>query len=80
VIARSSSSTEAGDVDFLARLEARFPEIAASVDNAVRGLVHLEMGIFASATQRAITAEDTLTVRRHFEFGGRMVPPTISRK
>ena len=56
------------DAGFLTRLAVRFPDIAASVDECSLGLLHLEMGIFASATQQAISAEDVATVQCHFEF------------
>jgi hypothetical protein len=53
---------------FIALLAERFPEIAASVDPCSRGLLTLEMAALGCATQAAIDAQDTATVRRHFEF------------
>ncbi len=64
-------SEKGGVVDharFAGILAERFPDIATSVDDCSRGLLHLEMGTLARATQAAISAEDVETVQRHFEF------------
>lgn len=53
---------------FLALLSARFPDVAAAMDESVRGLLHCEMGTFARATNAAIRAGDVATVRCHFRF------------
>ena len=53
---------------FVSMLAERFPAIAADIDTCCRGLLHLEMGTFAIATQAAISAEDVATVREHFKF------------
>lgn len=53
---------------FIALLTERYPDIAASIDDCRRGLLHCEMGAFAHATQIAMDAGDVETVRRHFEF------------
>src|SRR5688572_20243517 len=53
---------------FVAMLAERFPAIAADIDTCSRGLLHLEMGAFARATQAAISAENVSTVREHFTF------------
>lgn len=58
----------ANGTEFMRLLAARFPEIATSVDECIRGSVYLELGDFARATQQAISAEDVATVRQHFEF------------
>jgi hypothetical protein len=52
---------------FVALLTARFPDIAASVDDCSQGLLHLEMATLARATQAAIDRQDKNTVR-DFEF------------
>jgi hypothetical protein len=49
-------------------LSERFPDVAASIDDSSRGLLHLEMGALARATQVAIDNQDKATVVRHFEF------------
>ena len=53
---------------FIALLTERFPEVAASIDECQRGLLHLEMATLARATQAAIDGQDRHTVRRHFQF------------
>jgi hypothetical protein len=53
---------------FIALLTERFPDIASSIDDCSRGLLHLEMATLARATQAAIDAQDRDTVRRHFQF------------
>jgi hypothetical protein len=53
---------------FLLMLTERFPEVDAEIDDCSRGLLHLEMGTFARATQAAIDTQDKETVRRHFQF------------
>jgi hypothetical protein len=61
----------AGKVDhavFVAMLAERFPTIAADIDNCSRGLLHMEMGALARAAQAAISDEDSVEVRKHFEF------------
>ena len=55
---------------FIALFFDRFPLIAAGTDVCARGVVHLEMHTFARATQAAIRAEDTATVKTHFAFIG----------
>jgi hypothetical protein len=53
---------------FVALLNDRFPEVAAKIDDVAEGLLHLEMGTFARATQAAIDAQDRETVKQHFRF------------
>jgi hypothetical protein len=53
---------------FIALLTERFPEIAASIDDDFRGLLHLEVATFARATQPAIDDQDKAKVLRHFKF------------
>ena len=63
--------TMAGSVDrdrFIALMAERFPEVVADIDDCSRGLLHLEMGTFAVATQAAIDAQDKEVVKRHFQF------------
>jgi len=60
-----------GNIDhprFIALLKARFPEVVAMIDDCSEGLLHLEMGTFARATQHAIDHQDKPTVRAHFQF------------
>lgn len=53
---------------FIELLTARFPEIAAAIDDCRRGLLHPEMATLAEATQAAIDNQDRATVVRHFQF------------
>jgi hypothetical protein len=53
---------------FIAMLAERYPAVAADIDECARGLVHLEMGTLARATQSAISAEDRAAVRGYFAF------------
>lgn len=53
---------------FVAMLAERFPAVAADIDSCAEGLLHLEMGTFARATQKAISGEDVPTVKAHFAF------------
>lgn len=60
-----------GDVDrdlFAQMLLERFPAIAADIDDSKSGLLHLEMGQLAKAVQVAISEEDVVAVRAHFQF------------
>ncbi len=53
-------------MQFIALLTERFPAVAADVDECARGLLHLEMGALARATQAAISDEDTAAVKGYF--------------
>ncbi|MDB5313718.1 MAG: hypothetical protein JWO38_7920 [Gemmataceae bacterium] len=53
---------------FIALLTERYPAVAADVDECARGLLHLEMGALARATQAAISDEDKAPVRGYFAF------------
>ncbi|MEQ8788048.1 MAG: hypothetical protein RIC55_17200 [Pirellulaceae bacterium] len=53
---------------FVAMLTERYPSVAADIDDCARGLLHLEMGALARATQVAISAEDKAAVRGYFAF------------
>jgi hypothetical protein len=53
---------------FVAMLTARFPKVAAAIDDCSQGLLHLEMATLARATQAAIDNQDKATLVRHFEF------------
>jgi hypothetical protein len=60
-----------GKVDHLRfgeMLAARFPEIAATIDDCSRGLLHCEMGCVSHATNNAIKKGDVATVRQYFDF------------
>jgi hypothetical protein len=53
---------------FIALLTARFPEVAAAIDDCSQGLLHLELATLARATQAAIDYQDKATIVRHFQF------------
>jgi hypothetical protein len=53
---------------FVSLLTARFPEVAAAIDDCSQGLLHLEMATLARATQAAIDNQDKETIVRHFQF------------
>jgi hypothetical protein len=53
---------------FIALLAERFPDVFADIDDCSQGLLHLEMGTLATATQAAIDNQDRDTVRWHFQF------------
>ena len=53
---------------FVTLLVERFPAVAADIDECESGLLHLEVGALARATQAAISDEDVATVRSHFAF------------
>jgi hypothetical protein len=53
---------------FISLLTERYPEVAADVDDCARGLLYLEMGALARATQAAISAENRAAVRGYFAF------------
>lgn len=55
---------------FIAMLTERYPDIAADIDESARGLLHLEMGTFARATQVAISNEDKAAIKGYFAFIG----------
>lgn len=58
----------AGYSRFAGYLAIHFPEVAASIDEADYGVLHLEVGEFKLATRSAILKRDWPTVRMHFEF------------
>ena len=61
----------AGEVDrdaFFAMLTERYPDVAADIDESMRGLLHLEMGQLSKAVQVAISDEDPAAVREHLRF------------
>lgn len=60
--------TKIGRDRFIEMLTARFPEVAAGIDDCSRGLLHCEMATLKRATQSAIDNNDTEMVRRHFHF------------
>jgi hypothetical protein len=49
-------------------LAARFPAIAGEISDIERGLLHLEMGVFAQATCAAIDRGDSEEIAAHFSF------------
>ncbi len=58
----------AGYSRFAGHLAVHFPEVAARIDEADYGVLHLEVGELKLATRNAILKRDWLTVRAHFEF------------
>ena len=55
---------------FLQALNARLPEIAASISDIESGLLHPEMGVVSHATRSAINAHNWDAVKEQFEFIG----------
>ena len=49
-------------------LTGRFPAIADETSEIERGLLHLEMGVFARATRAAIEQHDFEEITAHFSF------------
>ena len=58
----------AGYSRFAGFLAIHFPEVAASIDEADFGVLHLEVGELALATRAAILKRDWPAVRTHFAF------------
>jgi len=58
----------AGYSRFAGYLAIHFPEVAASIDEADFGVLHLEVGELRLATRDAIQRRDWPTVRAHFDF------------
>ena len=58
----------AGYSRFAGYLAIHFPEVAACIDEADYGVLHLEVGEFKLATRDAILKRNWPTVRAHFEF------------
>jgi hypothetical protein len=59
---------EAGRDDFLARLEAEFPDVVAGFGSHSAGLLHCEVGDFRQATERAMDAGRLSEAERHFRL------------
>jgi hypothetical protein len=59
---------------FIAMLNQRYPQIAASINEYGEGLLHCEMATVARTTQAAIDAGDEETVRQHFAFIDEIFP------
>jgi len=53
---------------FAGYIAVHFPDVAASIDEADFGVLHLEVGEFKLATRDAILWRDWETVRTHFAF------------
>lgn len=65
---------------FTALLTEHYPAVAADIDECARGLLHLELGTLARATQAAISDEDKAAVRGYFAFIGevfRLATPEV---
>jgi hypothetical protein len=54
--------------EFVRRLGERFPNVAAQIDDVDRGLLHLEMAVFARATAAAIEAGSAILVADFLAF------------
>jgi hypothetical protein len=59
---------------FITLLTEQFPHVAASIDDCLQGLLHLEMAALARATQSAIDNQDRDMVQRHFQFIDEVFP------
>jgi hypothetical protein len=57
-----------GRDEFIAMLSEKYPDIAADIDESMRGRLHLEIAMLARAAQAAISEEDKAAVREHFQF------------
>lgn len=75
---RESMASSIDHDRFLVLLTERFPEIATTIDDCFKGLLHLEMAALARATQTAIDNQDRDTVRRHFRFIDEVLPQATS--
>lgn len=53
---------------FVARLTAQFPEVPASFDESIKGLLHCEMGAFAGLTEEAMDKGNFWQVEKYFRF------------
>ena len=53
---------------FIQELRARFPSVAAEIDDSRDDLLHLEMGTLERMTLEAYDLGDLDTVRQHFDF------------
>ena len=54
--------------DFERLLAERFPAIAAEIDDAEHGLLHLEMAVLARATRKSIESDDVQQAAEHLRF------------
>ncbi len=61
-------ATSAAGSPFSRCLALHFPEVAASLDKADLGVLHLEVGALKVATRYAILRRDWPTVNMHFDF------------
>ncbi len=61
-------ATSAAGSRFSRCLALHFPEVAASLDEADLGVLHLEVGVLKVATRVAISRRDWPTVTTHFDF------------
>lgn len=57
-----------GNASFAEYLAIYFPDVAASIDRAEFGILHLEIGALALATRAAIAKHDWKIVSTHFAF------------
>lgn len=58
----------AGSSRFAGYLAIHFPHIAASIEEADLGVLHLEVAALKSATHDAVLKRDWASVRKHFAF------------
>jgi hypothetical protein len=54
--------------DFLARLNAEFPEVVAQIDESQAGLLHCEVAAFREVTEAAMDAGRLWEAERHFRL------------
>jgi hypothetical protein len=57
-----------GKSRFSAYLAVHFPEVAANMDDADAGVLHLEVATLTSASKEAIKKRDWALANRHFSF------------
>lgn len=65
---KNACSKTAGSPSFADRLAARFPAVAATIDEADFGELHAEVGALKLATRDAMLRRDWPTVSAHFTF------------
>lgn len=65
---KSASSKAAANPRFFDHLAARFPKVAATIDEADFGDLHTEVNALKVATREAIKKQDWPTASAHFDF------------
>ena len=64
----SSTPDSSANLRFADCLAVHFPDVAATIDEADFGLLHLEVSALKLATRNAILKRDWATLRAHFAF------------